>query len=32
MLCLNEKNIKEGELGFYKTFLTQQIQTQYNKK
>ena len=30
---LNEKNTQEdGELGFSKTFLIQQIQAQYNKK
>ena len=33
MLILNEKNTQEGgELGFSKTFSTQQIQAQYNKK
>ena len=33
MLCLNEKNTQEkGELSLLKTFSTQQIQAQYNKK
>ena len=33
MLCLKDKNTQEGgELGFSKTFSTQQIQAQYNKK
>ena len=33
MLYLNEKNTQEGgELGFSKTFSTQQLQAQYKQK